>query len=375
MTPHRARAIVRYSRNRYFRGLYRKPGTPPGTLKREAVAGEAAGAPARLSFIRYDAAEFDERSGITIEDCAVPEDAHGVTWLHVQGTPTPELLERLGQIYGLHPLALEDVLNQGQRTKFEAYENQYFVVLNTPRRETNDELIVEQVNFFLGKSYVITLDESPNDRFEPIRQRLRNKRMMRGRSADYLFYLLLDLIVDEGFPVLDALGERLEQVETDVLDNPTQELRNQIHYIKRELVLLRRAWWPQREVISSLIRDDDEEFLSETTRLYMRDCYDHSVRMIDFVETYREMASSLLDTYLSSVSQRMNDVMKALTIIATIFLPLTFVAGVYGMNFSHEASPWNLPELTWRYGYFYALGVMALIVILMLIYFKRKRWF
>ncbi|MGH8415084.1 MAG: magnesium and cobalt transport protein CorA, partial [Gammaproteobacteria bacterium] len=217
------------------------------------------------------------------------------------------MLERLGQTYGLHPLALEDVLNQGQRTKFEAYENQYFVVLNSPRRESDTDLVVEQVNFFLGKGYVITLDESPNDRFEPIRQRLRNKRMMRGRGADHLFYSLLDLIVDEGFPLLDALGERLEQVETDVLDNPTQELRNQIHYIKRELILLRRAWWPQREVINSLIRNDDEDFLSETTRLYMRDCHDHSLRLIDFVETYREMASSLLDTYLSSVSQRMND--------------------------------------------------------------------
>ncbi|MGH8283195.1 MAG: magnesium/cobalt transporter CorA [Gammaproteobacteria bacterium] len=372
--PQRARAIARYSRSRFFPGLYRKPGTPPGTLERAPIADEPLRPPARLSLIRYDATEFDERPDVAVEDCVSPGDVAGITWLHVQGAPTPELLERLGQIYGLHPLALEDVLNQGQRTKFEVYEDQYFVVLNSPRHENNNELAVEQVNYFLGKGYVITLDESPNDRFEPIRQRLRNKRTVRERGADYLFYSLLDLIVDEGFPVLDALGERLEQVETDVLDNPTQELRNQIHYIKRELILLRRAWWPQREVINNLIRNDDEEFLSETTRLYMRDCYDHSIRMIDFVETYREMASSLLDTYLSSVSQRMNDVMKALTIIATIFLPLTFVAGVYGMNFSHQASPWTLHELTRRYRYFYALGVMALIVIIMVIYFKRKRW-
>lgn len=380
MAPARhARALARYSRRSlarysgYLVGRYHAPGTAPGTLRVEPEPGAPPPVPLNLRLMQYDAEEIVERENLRPDQCVSPAGAKGVVWLHVQGTPTPELLQRLGDTYGLHPLALEDVLNQGQRTKFETYENQYFVVLNHPRRDADDQLAVDQVNFFLGENYVITLDEGPSDRFEPIRARLRGKRLLRERGADYLFYSLIDVIVDEGFPLLEHMGEKLEDLETAVLDEPTKELRNQIHYIKRELVLLRRAWWPQREVIGTLIRDGDE-LLSETTRLYLRDCYDHSVRMIDFVETYREMTSSLLDTYLSSVSQRMNDIMKVLTIIATIFMPLTFIAGIYGMNFSHEASPWNLPELTWHYGYFYALGVMIAIALAMLVYFKRKRW-
>lgn len=375
----RARALARYSRrslvrySQYFRGAYPKPGTPPGELTRPETTDSTPAPPPVLSLFRYDAENVEERRDIDAAECEPPAAAQGVTWLHVQGTPTPELLESLGRVYGLHPLALEDVLMQGQRTKFEIYENQFFVVLNHPRRDDQGELTVDQVNFFLGDNYVITIDEGPSDRFAPVRQRVQGRPTVRARGADYLFYALIDVVIDEGFPLLEDLGERLEDLESDVLDNPTRGLRNQIHYIKRELVLLRRAWWPQREVVSSLIRDGDQ-LLSDTTKLYLRDCYDHSVRMIDFVETYREMTSSLLDTYLSSVSQRMNDIMKVLTIIATIFMPLTFIAGIYGMNFSHAASPWNLPELTWRFGYFYALGVMALIAILMLVYFRRKHW-
>lgn len=375
----RARALARYSRrslvrySRYFAGRYQAPGTAPGTLSVEAAPqGAPPPIPLRLSAMAYDGGEIREWHDIAPEECPAPAEVPGVLWLHVQGTPTPGLLERLGVVYGLHPLALEDVLTQGQRTKFEIYERQYFVVLNHPTRGADGELGVNQVNFFLGENYVVTLDEGGSDRFEPIRARLRGKRLLRERGADYLFYSLIDVIVDEGFPLLEDFGERLEDLESAVLDEPTKELRNQIHYMKRELVLLRRAWWPQREVVSTLIRDGDD-LLSETTRLYLRDCYDHSVRIIDFVETYREMTSSVLDTYLSSVSQRMNDIMKVLTIIATIFMPLTFVVGVYGMNFD-TASPWNLPELHWRFGYFYALGVMLVIALAMLVYFKRKRW-
>ncbi|MGH8226125.1 MAG: magnesium/cobalt transporter CorA [Gammaproteobacteria bacterium] len=353
---------------------YHKPGEPPGTLGGDVSGAAAVSTPARLSLMRYDQASLDEKPDVELAECtASAADAAEITWLHVQGAPTPEQLQQLGTIYGLHPLALEDVFNQERRPKFESYEEQYFVVLNHPRRDENKNLCVDQVSFFLGKNYVISIDEGPKDSFEPIRQRVRNKQTLRSRGADYLLYALMDVIVDGGFPLLEDLGEQMERLEDVVLDNPSREVRNRIHYLKRELVQLRRSWWPQREVISSLIRDG-EQFLSENTRLYMRDCYDHSVIMMDFVETYREMMSSLLDTYLSSISQRMNDIMKALTMIATIFLPLSFIAGLYGMNFSHEVSHWNMPELTWHFGYFYALGVMALIVILMLIYFRRKRW-
>ncbi len=377
-TTRRARALARYSRQsltrytRYFVGRYHEPGTPPGTLYLEPQAGAPPPIPLRLRLTEFDESQLSEQADLSIQECVARQSRPGVNWLHIQGTPTPELLEGLAAAYGLHPLALEDVLTRGQRTKFEVYDDQYFVVLNRPRRDEQGSLILDQVSLFLGDHYVITLDEGPTDCFEPIRNRLRNKRVLRQRGADYLFYALIDLIIDEGFPLLEDLGERLEKVETDVLEAPTREQRNQIHYIKRELILLRRAWWPQREVVNTLIRDG-EELLSDTTRLYLRDCYDHTVRAIDFVETYREMASSLLDTYLSSVSQRMNDIMKVLTIIATIFMPLTFIVGIYGMNFD-TASPWNLPELHWRYGYFYALGVMFVIATGMLIYFRRKRW-
>jgi len=379
LAARRARTLARYSRrslarySRYFVGDYHTPGTAPGTLRAAPPSdNRPPPVPLRLGAIRFDADQVTEQPDLTAEACPAPDDGDGVLWLHVQGTPTPELMESLGSRYGLHPLALEDVLTAGQRTKFEIYENQYFVVLNRPRRTDDDELTIDQVSLFLGRNYVITIDAGPSDGFDPIRARLRGKRTLRERGADYLFYSLMDLVVDEGFPVLEDLGERLEDLETAVLDEPTRELRTRIHYIKRELVLLRRAWWPQREVVSTLIRDGDE-LLSETTRLYLRDCYDHTVRVIDFVETYRDMTSSLLDTYLSSVSQRMNDIMKVLTIIATIFMPLTFVVGVYGMNFD-TASPWNMPELHWRYGYFYALGVMFVIALGMLLYFRRKRW-
>ncbi len=357
-----------------LRVRYHKPGVPPGTLGSYVSEETAASSPARLGLMRYNETSFDEKPDIALEECApFAADAGDVTWLHVQGSPTPEQLQRLGTIYGLHPLALEDVFNQERRPKFESYDAQYFVVLNHMRRDEGNALCADQVSFFLGKNYVISIDEGPKDSFEPVRQRVRNKQTLRSRGADYLLYALMDVIVDGGFPLLEDLGELMEKLENEVLDNPSREARNKIHYLKRELVQLRRSWWPQREVISSLIRDG-EQFLSENTRLYMRDCYDHSVIMMDFVETYREMMSSLLDTYLSSISQRMNDIMKALTMIATIFLPLSFIAGLYGMNFRPEASRWNMPELSWHFGYFYALGIMALIVIVMLIYFKRKRW-
>ncbi|MGH8162143.1 MAG: magnesium/cobalt transporter CorA [Gammaproteobacteria bacterium] len=326
-----------------------------------------------MGLIRYNEAGIEETAIASLAELHAPADDDGkLTWFHLQGPPIAEQLQRLRELYGLHPLALEDVFDEEHRPKFESYEAQYFVVLNHLRRAEDDDLRTDQVSFFLGKNYVISIDEGPTDGFEPVRQRLRAKRTMLSRGADYLLYALMDVVIDSGFPLLEALGERLERLEDQILDNPTREARNRIHYVKRELVTMRRAWWPQREVISSLIRDGDQ-FLTENTRVYMRDCYDHSVIMIDFLETYREMVSSLLDTYLSAVTQRMNDIMKALTIIATIFLPLTFITSLYGMNFD-TAFHWNMPELHWRYGYFYALGVMLAIVIAMLYYFKRKRW-
>src|SRR5690606_4035238 len=217
-----------------------------------------------------------------------------------------------------------------------------------------------------------SINDGPQDVFEPVRQRVRAAGRIRRLGADYLLYALLDTIVDSGFPLLDDLGAELEALEDDILQDAAPEARDRLHYAKRELVLMRRAWWPQREVIASLMRED-ASFIRDSTHVYLRDCHDHSVVIVDFVETYREMASSLLDVYLSTVSQRMNNIMKALTIVATIFLPLTFITGLYGMNFDTE-SRFNMPELHWRYGYLYVLALMAAIVGAMLWFFRRRRW-
>lgn len=347
-----------------------EPGAAPGSL--EESEQKVAVSPPKLFLIQYDANFLSEEGQLTASDIRQSLLEKGVIWLHCQGRPSAELLKTLGEIFGLHPLALEDVNNGGQRPKLDLFEEQYFVILNLARRDDNGAIAVDQISLFLGKNYVLSFHDGPTDYFEPVRERLRQKHHIRGRREDYLLYALIDLVIDEGFPILDKLGQKLEDVEEDVLDHPTQELRNEIHYIKRELIVLRRTWWPQRDMVNSLIRDGEAR-LTEVTRLYLRDCYDHSTRMIDFVETYRDMTSSLLDTYISSVSQRMNDIMKVLTVIATIFMPLTFIVGIYGMNFD-TASPWNLPELHWRYGYFYCLGIMAAIAIGMIIYFRRKKW-
>ncbi len=367
------RARVKAVRRRRRRILYHPPGAPPGTLER--AAGEEVAPPARVSLLRYrEGSAVEENRDAVLADCKAPAaDAPGVLWLHIQGSPNAEQLKVLGDNFALHPLALEDIFNQEGRAKFESYEAQQFVVLNHVHREADGGLRSDPVSFFLGENYLISIDECSRDAFDPVRQRIHGKGKFRARDAGYLLYALMDVVVDGGFPLLEALGNRLEDLEDEILAHANREARNKIYYLRRELMQLRRAWWPQREVIAALMREGGE-FLSETTRLYLRDCYDHCVLVVDFVENYREMTSGLLDTYLSAVSQRMNDIMKALTIIATIFLPLSFIVGLYGMNFSPEASHWNMPELHWRFGYFYALGVMLAIVVGMLVWFRHKHW-
>ncbi|SFU75189.1 magnesium transporter [Nitrosomonas eutropha] len=373
---HKITTSLSHLRKHHVRVRNYRPGAPPGSLEALPIAGsEAMPIPlACISLLRYGkSGVVEEQRGLTARDCQVPAaNATDITWLHLQGLPAPEQLQALSAVFGLHPLALEDVFHRETRSKIEAYEAQQFVVLNYLHQDQTDKFNTGLVSIFLGKNYLISINDGPGDLFEPVRRRIRNMGKPCEHGTDYLLYALADVIVDSGFSLLEALGDQLEALEDEILDNPGHEARNKIHCIKRELVQMRRVWWPQREVIAALMRDDGH-FLSDITRLYMRDCYDHCVIVIDFVETYREMASNLLDTYLSAVSQRMNDVMKALTIIATIFLPLMFLTGLYGMNFDTE-SPWNLPELHWRFGYFYVLSVMAAVVIGMLIYFRRKRW-
>ena len=354
-----------------FPGRFTRPGTAPGDLSRPA--GTAA-APAVLSLIDYDAGEIVEHQACTLAEAREFFTSPHSTWLHVQGAPTEELLRAVGDAYGLHPLALEDVLHTGQRAKVEEYDGQLFTILGAP--EAADQgMATVQLSLFLGDTWLVSFYSGREDPFAAVRERLRNTgSRVRRLGVDYLYYSLIDTMIDHVFPQMEYLGERIEALELSVFDDPNRAALDEIHHLKRELVLLRRLLWPQRDALGSLTRGDHTLIKTEA-RLYLRDCYDHAAHALDLVESYREMASSLLEVYLSSLSNRMNDVMKVLTIIATLFIPLSFIVGVYGMNFDRSSSPWNMPELGLHYGYPLLWLFMLLVAGGMLLYFRRKHWF
>jgi magnesium transporter len=352
-------------------GRFTRPGTAPGLLSRPPGLEQV---PVRLDLLDYDASGVTEKADCTLDEARAFFDSTKNTWLHVQGSPSEDLLRSVAAAYGLHPLALEDVLHTGQRAKVEAYDGQVFTIVAVPESR-GERIETAQLSVFLGDSWVVSFYSGDPDAFQGVRQRAMNEGSRLRRSGiDFLFHALLDTAVDHSFPSLEMLGESLEALEMTVFDDPSREALDEIHHLKRELVLLRRVLWPQRDMLNSLIRDEHPQ-ISENTRLYLRDCYDHSVHALDLVESYREMASSLLEIFLSSLSNRMNDIMKVLTVIATVFIPLSFITGLYGMNFDRSVSPWNMPELGMRYGYPGLLLFMLLAVIGMLIYFRRKRWF
>ncbi|MBP7935945.1 MAG: magnesium/cobalt transporter CorA [Phycisphaerae bacterium] len=344
------------------------PGTPPGTL----VADPSASRPV-IRVIAYGDEGYTEQ---TVEDVAVLGgylDRWPVTWVNVDGLGDVQMIGRLADILALHRLAVEDTVNTHQRAKVEQYRDHLFLVAHMATY--NDGLETEQLSLFLGRNFVVTFQEGrPGDPFDPVRERIRNDvGHVRKAGADHLAYCVIDAVIDGYFPVLETTGERLEEIEDEILTSPTGKTASRVHRIKRDLMTLRRTIWPLREAMNSLLRDPCPYIVDET-RLYLRDCYDHTVRIIDFVETCRELGSDLMDLYLSSVSQRMTEVMKVLTIIATLFIPLTFISSIYGMNFHTERSPWNMPELSWYLGYPFALTLMAAMAIGMLAYFRRKGW-
>ncbi len=352
---------------------YHRPGTAPGTLR----APEAADArPTRVTVIDYGPDHIQEKRISKIEDVFPYRDSQTVTWINVEGLQDVGLIEKLGRHFGFHTLALEDVLNCGQRPKIEDYGSYHFLVMKSLYRQEGDgELDIEQISFFLAGNYVITFQEVPGDSFEAVRERIRHgKGQIRRMGPDYLLYALIDALVDEFFPAMEGYGERIEELEDEVIQKPQPATLNEIHRIKRELLTLRRTAWPEREVINALQREE-AHLIRPETRVFLRDCYDHTVQVIDMIETYRDLASGLLEVYLSSASNRLNEVMKVLTIISTIFIPLNFIAGVYGMNFNQETSPLNMPELGWYFGYPFALGLMAIVGVLLVFYFRRKQWF
>jgi magnesium transporter len=341
-------------------------GAPPGTLTVDPQS-----LPSAVSVIAYGKDASDEFSGLLPADIVALRKDHETIWVNVDGLGDVEFIRDLGEALELHPLALEDVINIHQRPKVEEYDHHLFIVTRMPSAAGNAE--TEQISIFLGAGYVITFQERPGDVFEPVRARIRNPQArIRSASADYLAYALVDAVIDNYFPVLERRGEELEELEDRVMKTGDAGLIGQIHEMKRDLLDLRRAIWPQREMLNALIRTESG-LITDATRPYLRDCYDHTIQLMDMIETDREIALGLVDIYLSSVSNRMNETMKVLTVFATIFMPLGFIASLYGMNFD-TASPWNMPELGWRIGYPVVLAGMAAIAGGLVLYFRRKRW-
>ena len=349
---------------------YHSPGTAPGTLR--TSSGSEGGVAIRL--IDYSEADFVEDELISIADCQPYLSRNTKTWIQINGHPDAALLRHLGDGFGLHELALEDVHNLGQRPKVDIYNDQIFLTSNLPILE-DGELRIVQISLFIGADYLICFCPEQEDPFEPIRRRLRppNNTRLRSRNVDYLLYALLDLIIDSAFPILEQFGDNIEDLEDRLLQRPDRKTLSDIHVLRRHLLLLRRMVWPQRELLASLLRDDID-LIETQTQPFLRDCYDHAIQIMDLQEGYREMTASLLDVYLSSISHRTNEVMRVLTIIATIFIPLTFIVGIYGMNFAHEESPWAMPELYWYYGYPMIWGVMISVTLGMLWFFRRRKW-
>jgi magnesium transporter len=343
-----------------------KVGLPPGTL---VHIGEKKVEKARITIMDYDETNLEEKGAKTIEESYPFKDKPTVTWINIDGLHEVEIIEKLGSHFGLHPLLLEDILNTDQRPKMEDYGDYIFVVLKMLYPgENKDEIEAEQVSLILGSNFVISLQESEGDVFDPVRDRIRkNKGRIRKAGADYLAYALLDAIVDNYFLILENVGEKIEDTEQQLATNPSPETLQYIRELKNEMIFLRKSIWPLRELINGLERCEST-LIHQSTGAYLRDVYDHTIQIIDTVESYRDMISGMVDIYLSSISNKMNEVMKVLTIFASIFIPLTFVAGVYGMNFEF------MPELKWHWGYFALLAVMALIGISLVFYFKRKRW-
>jgi len=354
-------------KGRLFTATSQKAGLPPGT---PVYVGERAGQPIRITLIDYDEAALKEQTLEKIEDCFDYKTTSTVTWINIDGVHDVQIVEKLCKQFNLHPLTLEDIVHPGQRPKFEEYDNYLFLVVRMLQySQDSGSVTSEQVSFILGDNFLITFQEAVGDVFEQIRQRLRmGKGRVRKMGDDYLAYALVDAIVDNYFMILEAMGERIESLEEQLLSNPEESLLASIHYMKRELMTLRKSVWPLRELLSALQRTDST-MIKPGTRVYLRDVYDHAVQILDMIENFRDVVAGMLDIYLSSVSNRMNAAMKVLTIIATIFIPLSFIAGVFGMNFKH------MPELQWGWAYPWGFwGIILASVSVMVYVFRRNKW-
>ena len=363
--------FVRSQRSRTsFNYSYNQSGSLPGTITISDFA-----KPTEIVLIEYNQNEVVYLSGLTPAECQSHLDTESVSWFDIAGLKDESTLQQLGRVFSLHPLVLEDVVNIPQRPKIEDCQEQLVIITRMANLKPQWGFWLEQVSFVLGKNYLLTIQEEPErDCFTPIRDRLkRNRGIIRQQGADYLTYALWDAIIDGYFPVLEAYGEKIEQLEDEAIERPSNNTLAQIYQIRRELLALRRGIWSQRDALNTLI-GQGHPLISDRTFPYFKDCYDHTIQIIDTIETYRELTSGLMDIYLSAINNKMNEVMKLLTVISSIFIPLTFIAGIYGMNFNPDVSPWNMPELNWYWGYPFCLGVMVTIALVLITYFWRRGW-
>ncbi len=355
---------------RYISKTRNPPGSPPGLWQ------NSAGSECRVFFISYSAQAFEVREGFDLARCRDRLRRGETLWLDIEGTPSAKLLQDIAELFPVHHLILEDICHPGQRAKVEDYQRYLFLVLRRPRWSGHG-LRFSQVSLLLGENFVISIDDdADDDQFAPVRRRLEDAPggRLRTSGTDYLFYALTDLVVDRGFPVLERYADELEALEAAILADPRQPaLMDRIHIARRELVFLHRALWSQQEVSELLLRHDSP-LIKPATEVYLRDCADHARHLLEQADSYREMSRAMLDLLMSAINQQMNEIMRVLTIIATIFIPLSVIVGIYGMNFDTAAGPWNMPELGWRYGYPAVLALLALVAGGLLVYFRRKRW-
>ena len=344
-----------------------KSGLAPGSL---VHIGEEKHAESRISVFTYTAENFSENPNVRVEDCADYRDKPGLTWINVDGLHDTSAIQKISDCFHLHPLIQEDIVNTEQRPKSEDYEGYFFIVLRMLSYDQNKrDIKSEQVSLVLGPNFVVSFQEDIGDVWDPVRERIRNnKGRIRKEGADYLVYSLMDAIVDNYFNIMEKIGEDIEDTEDTVLAVPTRETLQTVHSLKREMIALRRSVWPLRDVVH-VLEDSDNKLITPNTKLYLRDIYDHTIQIIDNIESSRDIVSGMLDIYLSSVSNRLNEIVKVLTILSAIFIPLTWIAGVYGMNFEY------MPELRQPWGYPFAMALMVIIAISMLVYFKIKKWF
>lgn len=351
---------------RLIKGRAKKIGLPPGTL---VHMGEKTTGKVRITIIDYTESTFEKKEVNTIEECFPFKDTPSITWINIDGVHQLDIIQKIGKHFDLHQLLLEDIVNTEQRPKMEDFDKHIFIVLKMlGYDDINHQISTEQLSLILGENFVISFQEKEGDIFNGVRERIRNgKGRIRKMGSDYLAYALIDSVVDHHFVVIEKIGDKIAEIEEELETDPTMETVKAIHHLKREMIFLRKSVWPLREVVNNLERGESK-LIKKVTLRYIRDVYDHTIQIIDTIETFRDMLSGMLDLYLSSISNRMNEVMKVLTIIATIFIPLTFIAGVYGMNFVY------MPELQLQMGYPVAIISMLTIAIIMLFYFKRKNW-